>query len=539
MHKDILITSIVYFNQELVKTHVDFLTSVSDKADVIVLENPSDSTSEISKYCIDLVQQNKLYKYLLFDQNIGMNTFETLFNSSVINIDDYSYIIITDGDLVVKNNNWLDEQTHILDKYPDTYACGVKMSMENLPSIKIHPNVNKWYPRSSKIGTDYEDGETGLHLLMYKNDVLKQFLDFIRSNCLTLMDTTMHGFCNGYLHKQWKRTKKSECHHLTWDLYNDVNDKYLKIKTTQSREDLWYHGKYCNYIVYEYNELDFLPNIKRYEKYVKPEKFIKSYVSKKFIKESNTKVIKKYKTKTKTNDYDIKRKIRERKENEFLKQNFNALRRPRISYSRKIVGGRNIEKEIIGKRQILQPIQKINIGCGSIGFDNDWINVDQMNRPIFFDNIIKYQQLDILKNFPFQNVQLIYCEHFIEHLNKSEGINFIRHCFNALGKGGILRISTFDLDELIDNCHSTNPDWKKSCEADRLELGHLSKCEYLNMAFNGWDHKHIYNHDELIDVFRKGGFINFKKCEINISDNSELCNRESRFNSRLIIEGKK
>jgi len=252
MHKT-LITSVVYFKPDLVKEHVNFLTTVSDKSDIIILENPSPNTIDISNHCINLVNQNKLYKYLLFDNNIGMNTFETLFNTpDIVNLDDYSYVIITDGDLTVKDPNWLEEQIYILEKYPDTYACGVKLSLENLPTdLKKFPDVNYWVPGPTKVTDDYETGVTGLHLLMYKKDVLKKFIDYIRKNSLNCMDVVMNEFCNQHTDLCWRRTRKAEAYHMTWDEYQKPGDDYLQIKLTKTQEEMWYHKKTCRFSVFE------------------------------------------------------------------------------------------------------------------------------------------------------------------------------------------------------------------------------------------------------------------------------------------------
>ena len=248
-----LITSIVYFKPELVKTHVDFLTTVNDKADIIILENPSHATPEISNHCIDLVNNGKIDKYLLFDDNIGMNTFETLFNSpDIVDLNDYSYVLVTDGDLTVKDPNWLDEQIFILDKYPDTYACGVTMSLENLPSADLFPDAKHWYPPSFEVADDYEVGATGLHLLMYKREMLVKFINHIRENSLNFMDVVMHKFAReNYKDFKWRRTRKARSYHLTWDVYQNINDDYTQIKLTKTQEEMWYHKRNCNFRVFE------------------------------------------------------------------------------------------------------------------------------------------------------------------------------------------------------------------------------------------------------------------------------------------------
>ena len=523
MNKKILLTSIVYFNEQLVKTHVDFLTSVSDKADVIVLENPSDKTPEISEYCKNLVKQNKLYKYLLFDQNIGMNTFETLFNSSIININDYSYVIITDGDLTVEKSDWLEEQMYILDKYLDTYACGVKMNMENLPSVELHPDAHKWYPKSSKITKDYEDGETGLNFLMYRTPVLKQFLDFIRDEKLTLMDTTMHVHCNNFTKLQWRRTRKSECYHHTWDLYKDLKNDYTVLKTTKSRDEMWFHGNYCDYSVYENNGVGFVVN--KHNKYDKPEKKV----------ESEKKVVKKKIILLKKKKLLMSLKKKKNIKDEILKESTNTLKRKRVIVNKRVKNRLIIKSN---KRDTNNMYNKLNIGCGDRYLKDNWLNIDLYPEGLS-PNDVNYKSLNVLTQFSFSNIKYIYTEHFIEHLDDQQCVPFIRNCFNSLIKGGICRMATFDLDILIDICRSDNKEWDTDYCIKELGINHLIKTrgQLLNASFNKWEHKYAYNKEDLGNVFKESGFKNIKYCQIGESIYPSLRNLETRINSTLIIEG--
>lgn len=249
MQKDTLIVSIVYFNYDIIIKHLDFLTTVNDRADIIVLENYSENTPNIKEYCLDLIEKQKIFQYWLFDQNIGMNVFETYFRNNKIN--QYKYIIVTDGDLTVQDPLWMEEQKKILDK-PNTYACGVKLSLINLP-LKSFPEAKYWYPKPIRVEKDCEVGVTGLCLLMYKTHIFQKFLDHLYKTNDTFMDTTMHPYCNNVLKKIWRRTKNAEAYHLTWDLYKDRNNEYTKIKITKSREELWFHKNYCNYTVYDHN----------------------------------------------------------------------------------------------------------------------------------------------------------------------------------------------------------------------------------------------------------------------------------------------
>jgi predicted SAM-dependent methyltransferase len=175
---------------------------------------------------------------------------------------------------------------------------------------------------------------------------------------------------------------------------------------------------------------------------------------------------------------------------------------------------------------------KLHIGCGNIYFPG-WVNID-ISAPK------ADQKIDIRRGFPFGEgtVSHIYCEHFIEHLDQQEGYNFIKECFRVLAPAGVLRLATFDLDQVLIDCRPDNPNWKKDSFAVELGLGHIqTRAEHLNTGFHAWGHKYLYNYEEFERLLKVGGFTNYKKCKIYESDHDELKNRESRFNSHLIIEG--
>ncbi len=248
---DTLIVSVIFQEIDIVKKHVDFLAGMKDLADVVLLENKSKNTDIIKEYCSDLVKNNKIFKYYLFDENIGMNVFETFFNR--FKIDDYKYIVVTDGDLTCDNNDWLNEVKYILEKYPNTFCCGVKMNNINLP-LRSFPEAISWIVPPSEVKDDYEQGITGLHFLTYKTKNFKLFFNHLKNNKNNFMDVVMHRFVQS-IHRSWKRTVKNLVYHHTWDLYLDKNNEYTQLKINNSPRKLWFHNKFCNYIEFSNNNI--------------------------------------------------------------------------------------------------------------------------------------------------------------------------------------------------------------------------------------------------------------------------------------------
>jgi len=167
----------------------------------------------------------------------------------IIDLADYDYIMITDGDLTVNNNDhWLDEQINILDKYPDTFTCAVDLSLENLP-VKEYPGCEGWHSKPLKTFNDCYEGRTGVHLLLFKKEILQQFMYYVYENNSIFVDGTFHIFCDQN-QLVWRRTKISKSYHHTWDLYTDFKHPYTIMKKASAINDLWNKNNPSNYRVY-------------------------------------------------------------------------------------------------------------------------------------------------------------------------------------------------------------------------------------------------------------------------------------------------
>lgn len=170
----------------------------------------------------------------------------------------------------------------------------------------------------------------------------------------------------------------------------------------------------------------------------------------------------------------------------------------------------------------------LNIGCGNKHLDG-FINMD-IKKP--YD-----RKLDARKGLPYsdQSVDGIYSEHFFEHLNQAEGLNFLRECRRVLKPRGIVRIAMPDLDEVVHRYVSD--DWR--ADGDMFKLGFdwvANRCEMLNIAMREWGHKHLYNEEELVRIAQTAGLDPIKRCAHGQSEISEFIGRETRNGSKLIME---
>src|SRR3954470_3552305 len=88
------------------------------------------------------------------------------------------------------------------------------------------------------------------------------------------------------------------------------------------------------------------------------------------------------------------------------------------------------------------PPLRLHIGCGPQHLDG-WVNVDLHPGPGVD------RALDVRDGLPFTGAEVVYAEHFLEHLTLDEGLAFLRDSHRALAPGGVLRLSTPNLDWVV------------------------------------------------------------------------------------------
>lgn len=178
---------------------------------------------------------------------------------------------------------------------------------------------------------------------------------------------------------------------------------------------------------------------------------------------------------------------------------------------------------------------KLHIGCFNVIL-KDWVNMDIYKRE---EAIVQH---DARGTFPYKDnsVDFMYSEHFIEHLDFTEGTIFLKEAYRILKPGGVIRTSTFDIDDWIINLNPNNPE---TCEKfkDTFYNGmfkHLTRIELFNLAVFDSDasHKHMFNTEELIRLLTLSGFSKFNEPKMRESEFTELKNLEWRENSNCIVE---
>jgi predicted SAM-dependent methyltransferase len=154
---------------------------------------------------------------------------------------------------------------------------------------------------------------------------------------------------------------------------------------------------------------------------------------------------------------------------------------------------------------------RLHVGAGPITLDG-WTNVDVAAWPGV--DVV----LDVRQPWPFAEVELIFAEHFVEHLSLSEGLAFLRACRAALRPDGVLRLSTPNLD-WVWLTHYKTP-------GEMTEDEQLLGCLEMNRAFHGWGHRFLYNYRTLALALREVGFAEIAQRSYGESPIAALCGLE-------------
>jgi predicted SAM-dependent methyltransferase len=175
---------------------------------------------------------------------------------------------------------------------------------------------------------------------------------------------------------------------------------------------------------------------------------------------------------------------------------------------------------------------KLNLGCGDVCFAG-WINVDLEARRkanLFWN---------LTDRFPIADgsCSLIHSEHVMEHFSVEDGLTIFRECRRLLVPGGVLRVAMPSLEYGVETY--VKDTWRSDFERwEELRMV-KTRCEALNVAMRWWGHLWLYDREELHRRLREAGFNQIRDAEWGKSSVHELCNRETRSETLLIVEAVK
>ncbi|MHB8780409.1 MAG: class I SAM-dependent methyltransferase [Candidatus Geothermincolia bacterium] len=170
---------------------------------------------------------------------------------------------------------------------------------------------------------------------------------------------------------------------------------------------------------------------------------------------------------------------------------------------------------------------RLHVGCGR-DIKKGWLNVDRDKPADIRADIRDGLQL------PSGCCSFIYCEHFIEHLSLSDGRACLAEFRRLLDMEGVLRVATPDLTYVA---HRYLGEWRDQAWLSLPEYSHIqTAAEMLNFAFREWEHRYLYDEQDLTMRLYQAGFKEIRRCTWRQSSHPALKELETREDSLLILE---
>lgn len=167
-----------------------------------------------------------------------------------------------------------------------------------------------------------------------------------------------------------------------------------------------------------------------------------------------------------------------------------------------------------------------------------WINGD-----ILFGDIY----LNAAEPLPFadHSFDVLFTEHFIEHLPQEDAVSFMAEAFRVLKPGGVLRQSTPGLEQLIAVYQEINQEVSPAVAVARHMRNHRrncsfarpTTCQFVNDIFRLWGHQFIYDRQTLQAITEEAGFGNFRWVAFGCSDIESLRDLERHADEEWMKNG--
>lgn len=152
------------------------------------------------------------------------------------------------------------------------------------------------------------------------------------------------------------------------------------------------------------------------------------------------------------------------------------------------------------------PQRKLQIGCGG-NLRSGWLNSDYYPRS---SGIL---HLDATQTFPLPSdaFDLVYSEHMIEHVPHRGGQAMLDECFRVLKPGGRIRISTPDLNFLVEllreDLSELQLDYIRWSTRRFIADAPVEAASYVvNNYVRDWGHTFIYDERTLRGSLERAGF---------------------------------
>ena len=154
----------------------------------------------------------------------------------------------------------------------------------------------------------------------------------------------------------------------------------------------------------------------------------------------------------------------------------------------------------------LEASGRLNMGCG-LHHEPGWINADADPDSPLVIRVVAGEPLP----FESDSMEVVFSEHFLEHLSRRDGVWFLQESQRVLEPGGLFRVSCPDLDALVTMARDGEDSWRRLASVYEsigdFPPGELNRWErVLNWAFYGHEHRYLWSLDDLKAELLRVGF---------------------------------
>ncbi len=230
----------------------------------------------------------------------------------------------------------------------------------------------------------------------------------------------------------------------------------------------------------------------------------------------------------------------------------------------------------LGDMAELLPGLKVHLGCGPLVVPG-WLNVDQRRpNPKLLNNTSgalysvlyriegwiqhlrtpperRIRIFDLCAPFPLQSdgARVVFSSHVIEHLSYSGAVDderdsrvqlFLRECRRILQPGGVLRLSTPDLDLLLEKLRLRDERFfQDTLISEGLPRLPTIEESFLRVLYERGTHRYCFNHDILARLLAQAGFREITKSRYGASRSPDIVRDglDNREHESLFIEAVK
>jgi predicted SAM-dependent methyltransferase len=171
--------------------------------------------------------------------------------------------------------------------------------------------------------------------------------------------------------------------------------------------------------------------------------------------------------------------------------------------------GHVVRRRMIRRHLESQAAPALHIGAGPMQLDG-WLNTDLIAGDV---------HLDLERPLPLPDASLahVFGEHVIGSLSEQAGIQLLAEIHRVLRPGGVVRLTTPDLQKLIaiyrdENAVVSRDDYTRFLDGETGKA-HATPCQLFNDCVRLWGIRYTYDEEDLTQKLRAAGFAEVERVE--------------------------